>query len=127
MGAAALISQRSLVFTASGNTFSPVSTRLTKSREVKVNGGIASRSTVASLSRMSLTLTACGIVSFSLASSSARCVTLPLLTSSLRRMLVATRFALGEQLILPLIHPKLQIVSDDISQVCLVMAIDGGL
>jgi hypothetical protein len=36
-------------------------------------------------------------------------------------------FRLGEQLILPLIHPKLQIVSDDISQVCLVMAIDGGL
>ena len=34
---------------------------------------------------------------------------------------------LVEQLILPLIHPKLQIVSDDISQVCLVMAIDGGL
>jgi len=34
---------------------------------------------------------------------------------------------LGEQLILPLIHPKLQIASDDIPQVCLVIAIDGGL
>ena len=34
---------------------------------------------------------------------------------------------LGEQLILPLIHAKLQIVSDEIPQVCLVMAIDGRL
>ena len=34
---------------------------------------------------------------------------------------------LSEQLILSLIHPKLQIVSDDIPQVCLVIAIDGGL